>query len=379
MSLSPDGKIFGSPDKGFGQCTALECTRYADSADGFCHVHRHIRKYDGEKTSMMQVALAMRALNGNVPMVTWPYPRLHAMAGPLVQGQLTVVVANSGGGKTTFAFDVTRRWVERGVGVTVLPLETVPQEWRMGLAATMVGILPGDAWEIIHRAKGGDVNAFAQVKLLEGALVAQADGDWLKHFHCAEDSDVTVKGLDRAMGVAKDMGHLILLVDHIDHVGSDRDEITGRKASGIEMHHEVNDAVLKLAKIHRLHVVAMSQAKMGIGSADNRLLQYRRLSRDDIAYPSKKVHNASQILGLSRPLRYGLSGQTRKLARDGVISVQEALAPDRMDVNAIKLRHRGKNEGESIQLRFSGAQLHDLSASEVEHDVALALIDQGGK
>lgn len=331
-----------------------------------CRACAYLSTYDAALVTTRQVAHGIKLLKSSDQVLKWPWPALHELTGPLMRGHIAYVVAASGVGKTTLSLDMVRRWLKEGVGVTVLPLETTAQEWRLALAAIGAGMSHGDVFELVSRLIDGDAEAAGSLRLVEDIMMEQAaDPSLMKLLHVVDDQSVTVDGLDNAFTIAKAMGHKVVIIDHIDHVGAERDEATGRTANGLEAIKEVNNAVLALAKYHDICVVAMSQANMSVqGDGSNPLLRFQKLQMKHVLYNSMKVPNASQIIGVYRPLKPGLTRHEFALARDGSIEPMEVLAADRIGLNMMKLRHRGKNEQMTLEMAYINGTIRSLTEQE---------------
>ncbi len=364
--MSDLSRLFGKrTDGAHGQCTI--CTRRsAESESGHCRACAYLVAYNPALVTTKQVAHGIKLLKSSDQLLKWPWPSLHALTGPLMRGHIVYVVAASGVGKTTLSLDLIRKWLAEGVGVTVLPLETTAQEWRLSLAAITAGMNHGDVFEVVSRLIDGDASVAPTLKLVEDIMMEQAsDPAMLKLLHVVDDQQITVAGLDHAFAVAKSLGHKVVVIDHIDHVGADRDEDTGRTAGGLDAIKEVNNAVLALAKYHDIAVVAMSQANMSVqGDGTNPLLRFQKLQMKHVMYNSLKVPNATQIIGVYRPLKPGLTRHDFGLAREGAIEPMEVLAKDRIGLNMMKLRHRGKHEQMTLELAYVNGLIRELTMQE---------------
>lgn len=358
-------------EEAFGTCSKCK-RRSAEDASMLCRMCSYIMRYDSPTVTYHQVAGGIRLLRTSTQMVRWPWEQLHDLTGPIMLGTVTYVVAASGVGKTTFSLDLVRRWLMAGVGVSVLPLETTAQEWRMALAAIDEGLTHGDVFELVSRLHDGDPSVLETIKRVENRMAMQSDPGLMENLHVMDDQMVTVDVLDRAFTIAKGMGHRVVLIDHVDHVGADRDETTGRTSSGMEAVREVNNALLALAKYHDLAVIAMSQANQSImGDGTNPLLRFRKLQQNHIMYNSFKFPNAAQIIGIYRPLRVGLTRAMLAEAQSGVTDPLSVLAENRMGLNLMKLRHRGRNEQQTLELEFHNGVLRELSRQDREHETLI--------
>jgi hypothetical protein len=225
---------------------------------------------------------------------------------------------------------------------------------------------------MLEKADANDPASIQQSRALQDHVAAQAkddSGPWSSKLHVIGDPSVTLEGLDRAFALAKKAGHKVVVVDHIDQVGNDRDEFTGRVKSGMDAIREVNDGVLALSRLHKIAAVCTSQTNIGAhGDGLRALARYKPLGLRDVMYSSFKIKNATQIIGLYRPLLPGLSAEDFRLADERTIDPKDALAPGRMGVNMMKLRKHGEREGDKVELGYSRGQLRDLLPSELDSD-----------
>ena len=395
MGANEYSKLFATAKEtggGFGTCT--KCQRHSATSDaGLCRVCAYVSKYDPQKVSLSQIGKAVKQMRASDGFIRWPYSTLDQVAGPIPLGQVAYIVAATGIGKTTLSVDMVRRWVtgepmsdptnakqyvSRPTGVTVLPLETSPEDWRMSLAANMCGVNHGDVFEMIASLHDGDASVAPVLEQIEKAVFAQGtDPMLLKHLHVIDDETVTTENLGQAFAIAKAHGHQILVIDHIDQVGDEADPLTGRKARGLEAVEKINNAVLQYARAYKMVAICMSQANMSVqGDGTNPLLRFRKLELKHVMYHSYKIKNAAQIIGVFRPLSLGVTRHDFALAREGTIDPMEVLAPDRMGLNMMKLRHRGRNEQKTIDLAYVNGRIRDLTVHELEQDKIMRMTSE---
>ena len=354
----------------FGTCTLCQ-RRPALDAGGFCRACAHVQSYNVPLETTRQVAHAVRALNSTAELVRWPWASMDRIGGPFPLGSVNFVAAASGIGKTTWVLDFVRRMVEGGTGCTIIPTETSAPDFRIALGASVIGENHSDVWEWVARISEGDTVAESHRDRLAIALKLMApqhkddDQTWLQLCHVTDDEVVTLSALDKAFAVAKAMGHKIVIIDHGDLVEAEAHPLTGRMPSGLDAVREVNNAIMQLAKYHRLAAIVMCQANGSyLGDGSNPLMRYRPLSLKHLMYNSFKIPNATQIWGLYRPLSVSLDSHDAGLARASIIEARTLLKPHRMGVQSLKLRHRGQNEGESTEFVYANGRVRDLSNDE---------------
>ena len=371
-------RLYAPAGPTFGPCAV--CLRFkADKDDGLCRACRYLKTANPQLKATEQVGLAIKLLRRSDKVVRWPWAGLHEVGGLLPLKSVSFIAAGSGLGKTTFALDLVRRWVEQGVGVTVMTTETSPDEWRMSLAAISAGVPHGQLYDIFDEADRGNVDALQTLGHLERVVAVQATDDaWVERLAIVDDPEITMGAVHKAFALAQMRRHEVVLIDHIDHLGAERDEVSGRVSQGVEAAKQVNDALLELAKHYNVAVVAMSQLNANMTAHDrgNPLLRYAPPQLHDMLYSTMKVMIATQIFGLYRPLKPGLTPHDFRLAREGSIEPQEVLAPQRVGLRALKLRKRGHREGESVELAYVLGTLRDLTDDEKAQDVVRRSMQQ---
>lgn len=356
-----------------GRCATCR-RRPALVAGGQCRACAYVAEQRPDELALKQAGYAVKLLSSAQNVVRWPWPDLHDIGGPLRLGTVNYVAAYTGVGKTTFTLDLVRRWLEQGVGVTVLPLETTPDEWRLSLAACKVGIQHGSVHEIVAEVAEGNLERKGVLDALEAQLLIDAqDPTLLKNLFVVPDRRVNVESVDLAFAMAKSLHHKVVIIDHIDHVDG-ADQTMGRDG-GVKSIRDVNNAVLDLAKLHKLCVIAMSQLNASIEvDGSNPLARFAKPGLKHIAFNSLKIPNANQIWGIFRDIDPQVSRRDFALAREGAIPVQEVLMPWCTSLVALKLRDRGHREGEVANLWYRNGRLEPWTAWDKEQHRAQRLV-----
>jgi KaiC/GvpD/RAD55 family RecA-like ATPase len=358
----------------FGNCRVCR-RRPALDAKGLCVACDHVARQEPGVLAANQTALAMKLLRSAKNTIRWPWHTVDEIFGPLRLSTVNYVVAASGVGKTTFTLDLVRRWLAKGVGVTVLPLETDAADWRLALSAVEVGLQHGALHEMAAAQSAGDPQYDRELSLVANQLMTSgADPVRVKHLYVVPDRRVDTESVDKAFAVAAAMGHQVVIIDHIDHVESSGSGVSDNAA----VVRDVNNAVLDLAKYHQLCVIAMSQANASImGDGSNPLLRFQRPQIKHVAYNSLKVPNANQILGLFRDVDPATSRRDFAMAREGAIEPQQVLLPNCTSIAALKLRDRGQNEGRKVNLWYRNGQLLDWTDHDRQRDAAQRMLSEG--
>jgi hypothetical protein len=307
-------------------------------------------------------ALAVLDRPGEV-FVRWPYADVDTLAGPLAPGQVYYLAAASGGGKTTFVTGCVARWVELAVPVAVLPLESRPGEWRVSFACQSLGLAPGDALSgrlAIAEAAGHEWARVARQRIRDRLREMRRDPMYQERLYVADDTHVTPAGLRRAARHAREHGFRVLVVDHIDHVGS-----ADGTQSDLSVSRDVNHTLLEVAQTEELVLLPTSQLNASrVRGAKDKLAKYAPPTTQDLYMHTFKEHISAGILGLFRPLKPDVDPDTMAAVRAGLREPTEALEPWTMGVAAMKLRHDGSQEGRRAFLALEDGRPRDRTEAE---------------
>jgi KaiC/GvpD/RAD55 family RecA-like ATPase len=284
----------------------------------------------------------------------WPWPALDYMTGGMAKGDVWYVVAFSGNGKTTFLSSAVNRWLDVGKRVFVLPLETKPKRFRTYLACQRLGIKPGDALSGELRARNDPA-----IPVLEQELMKQAHRPWCDLLRVKGVPEITLPRFQRACEEAADMGADVLIVDHIDHVAA---------GDGTNLYAEsmkVNKAALQYAGDYGLTMLLASQLNTEAVKGQDHLAKFAPPREQHVKFGSHKREVATGMIGLFRPIRAPLSGESGddykaalRQARNGEGEPQKMLMPHTMGVVYMKDRNYG-TDGRKTLLAVQNGRVED--------------------
>lgn len=299
----------------------------------------------------------------------FPCPNLDALTGPVgVGGDLWFLVAVSGSGKTTMVTWAIEQWRLLGKKVFAMPLETSAKRFRTNLACMALANHPDPEYRLI--VDPGDVNSgewltFPDHDIIRKRLVeqyrAQSDEPYMNQVMVANDGAINVRNMERAFRRAYDFGADVIVVDHIDHISG------GRSGNAAAESKEVCHGALHMAKENNLRVLFTSQINFDLIRNPNRLAKYGPPQIQHLKYPTTKVEVATGIISLSRALvkagAYESQKEYRariKAAMDGEVPAHTVLDPTVTQVNATKLRNRGRNDGKAILMGYDRGHIRSL-------------------
>lgn len=267
--------------------------------------------------------------------VQMPWRVLHDTVGHgLLPYQLWAIAAASGHGKTTFAMNLVKAWVEQGKRVYVVPLEQPTDVMRVYLAALSLGL--STRYALANRWK--DLPPSAQ-GAIESELLRQEDEGELLHF---SDVDfLSVSGIPKVLAEARDFGADVVVIDHIHNIRSE-----GRHPAGEFV--TVCQTLYNFCKTQRIPVVAMAQ--MNRGTVRDRVRPYLPPDVESIQMGDVLRQVSSVVMGLFRPLADWVTRKDHQEIRLGT-PVKMYLKPNTMAAVVLKSRISG-DMGEITDLTY---------------------------
>lgn len=288
----------------------------------------------------------------------WPISGLGAITGPLgMGGDVWIVCAATGGGKTSFVASCIQRWARAGKRVYVMPLETEAHRFRTILACLDLEIHPGEALS-------GQLK-----KYVDGADQRRALIDAVRNphpnVHIDPQSRIDLRGLDHGLKQARRFDADVIVIDHIDHIGGGEESARNGESK------RVCNTLLDLAQANELLVLATSQLNMESMRGGDRLARYAPPQLNHLWMPGVKTQIATGIVGVFRPLRPRGENETAKefsaamgLAKAGIVEPHTMLMPATMGAVAMKLRNAGHLEGKRVLMPFRRGGIRDDSPLE---------------
>lgn len=311
-------------------CGAI-CESYEECARCAEHKHPFVETIDQVQDAILALERPAEAW------LRWPWPALDALTGGMASGDVWFVCADSGGGKTTFVASLVDEWFLAGKKVFVLPLETTANKFRTYWAAMRAKVHPGDLFsgDYLNRP-----NAAAIREAVRQELTWQHSDEPAASVRIKGVREITLARLGEAVREAKDFGADVVIVDHIDHVG------TEPGANAFQVTERVNKGALDLALRHDVLLLFTSQLNLETQRGNGDHLSKFQAPRDTHVFMgNEKRKVATGMLGLFRPIRAPKPGEDPKAyaealkrARQGE-GVVEMLEPNTMGVVNMKSRN----------------------------------------
>lgn len=287
----------------------------------------------------------------------FPWRALDDLVGGMPPGDLWYVGGFSGHGKTTFLTSLVLDWVEAGVAVYYMGLESQPKVLRTHFACKRLGY---DAGDLLSGAYLAWDNADLVRKQVAAEIhqMGMAGSDWRSRLMISPAKAVDEGRLRGEAMMAADCGVRVLVVDHVDH-------LEGDGGSLYEASVRANRALLDIAQEYGFLVIAATQFNLAAVRAA-RALKHVAPKDDYIKMGNHKREIASGVLGLYRPLK--LTGVDKKLLaafNAGHAEQQEVIEPFTMAVSLMKHRLYGAREGKRVYLGVDHGRVVDLPERDI--------------
>jgi hypothetical protein len=321
----------------------------SDESDEDMNARHLLHARDDQEQSRQVDAAVERLAVPESRLFRFPWKSVNRTVGPLVPGDVAMIAAASGNGKTEFVHNIAAAEVRAGRRVYLASLEVPTEATRLMFAARDCGKHPGTVLSFsdrpMTRASGADdwgLDVMAALQRQNLDLLRLAPYEVL-------DPKTIWEIGKTAAAVGADVG----IIDHIDHVN----ESGGLSTVGMSV--ATTDALHRVAKRFGLVVIATSQLNVH-GRAGDRFASYRPVQIEHIKYGGKKIEIASLVLGLFRPLDPNASAKDRKAVEDGSADDSTILEPNVVALNVLKSRSRGDAMGKRIKLRWDRGRILDL-------------------
>ncbi len=280
-----------------------------------------------------------------------PWASLYELTGPIAPGEIWMVGAFSGRGKTTFLTSLVDELLQRGDTVYYMGLESRPKMLRTYFAAYRKGYAPGEI-----------LSGTAKLHWPEWPSVrAEVKGEIDRMMRLGADSRLHVNGQPRivaeqlgaAFEEAASVGARLLVLDHIDQVQADR-------GNAYAVSRAVVETLEDLAKHYEIAVLVSTQLNNEVVKGDP-LAQLRPPLPHHVYMGGHKRHVVTGMLGIYRPIDPQARPEDIKAVKAGEAEPLSIATPNTMGIVCMKHRHFGNREGNRITLRVERGRVSESS------------------
>lgn len=265
---------------------------------------------------------------------TWNRPALDAITGPLLPGELWIILAREKNGKTSFITNAMVQFERQGHGVMYFGTEEQAAAAQLRYASIMTGHCPGD----ITAGEFGPEPEETKREIRD-ALRRIAKG----RTHFADATRPTIGDIRRAADEAVERKMSFLVLDHFSRlaVSEGRDKTAA-----------ITEAVRQIKEVTtqtQLRIVMMAQAKRGA----TQLAKYMPPPADGGLGTSALEQEANVLLGLYRPFKPGqFTASSVRQFESGMLSESDLLMPNTMGIKTLAHRRMGDLIGSKCHLHI---------------------------
>lgn len=306
------------------------------------------REPAAERSRHVSEALAdMERDMGAVPRFPWGV--LDRAAGELMPGDVWVISAKTGQGKTLFVVN----WVQAlmvGVvrtPVAVAPLEIAPKDFLKRLACLRADLDPAN----VLRNRWVDLPPDAPERF---ALELERLGypESLERLHVWDCPRMTRGQFVQLATRSASEGAKLIIVDHL---------LRMRHGSGENLFAEVSETVRVAKELAKeLDVTIVFTSQQGRSKDGDRLARFTPPDLSALKGAGTIEEEADAVLFLWRPLKPGLTKSDREAFREGAVSLKDLLEPNRMCVTVGKHRIEGEALGQQVVLHVARGRVTEL-------------------
>lgn len=281
------------------------------------------------------------------PVMTWPYVKLDALLGPILPGDVVVMGAATGNGKSTLISNLLD--ADKSNRFTICPLETKAWKFKVKMACLRLGY---DVAAVFQKRwdELGVPESVARTNLTR-EIRRLAESPDRERIRFVDAPELTVEQVESVMVEAADVGHRLVIVDHLHHMDHGR----GPRDEGIR-----RTMKRTKAKAEELDIAVLYTAQ--IGRPDKRDLR-RRFYPPDLAdlQGASAIEQVADIVAL---LFMPLSPTVKVADLDDVIMGQRefhtVFKSHTMGVKCAKHRLDGaRSRGQVAELDFRMGKITD--------------------
>lgn len=279
----------------------------------------------------------------------FPWPQLAAVAGPLCPGNLVIVAARTGNGKSLFLQNLFDRLICDGQGCVYIGLEQPASELRDKWACLRADIRPALVMAP-QPEEYGTLEWQRAMDLVQVELKWQRTQEIRELAHFAGTRKINAHGLRKWTEWGVDLGCGVVIVDHVDRI---------EHGPGKNSFHEVSETIRmakELAIKHRIVMLLASQ----VSRPGDQMEQFIPPSLHNLRGAGTKEEEADTVLGVYRPLRANITEPELKRARQGLAEKSLVYQPGVMAVTVLKHRLDGPVAGKIVKLAVKHQRVTDL-------------------
>lgn len=219
-------------------------TKIQHQLDGL--LHQQVSKSDDSFTNQLDISakIFFNTANGQVSGYSTGIKALDHLCGGLVDGELTIVGARPGQGKSALVVSLMRNLAKQGVGCGLFSLEMTKHELVQRLASQ-------ESQVFAFRIKQGDLNQYDRTSLAESIKRMKS---WNIRIH--DEGNLNISNIKAKATIWKNkFGIKVIFIDYIGLINS----VNPKETNRVNVVSEISRGLKLLAKDLQMPIVALSQ------------------------------------------------------------------------------------------------------------------------
>lgn len=279
----------------------------------------------------------------------FPWSALATLSGPMCPGELILIAARTGGGKSLFLQNLFDHLITSGRCGLYAGLEQSPIVLRNKWACLRAGVDPRLVLAPRPDEEGTEHHVDA-VKRVMAELEWQMLGPIREAAHFSSSRRIDAAGLRRWTTWAVNRGAEFVIVDHIDRI---------QHGEGKNAFHEISETV-RLAKELAVEFGIVMLVASQVGRPNDPVEAFMPPALHNLRGAGTKEEEADTVFGIYRPLRPDVAEKEIKKVRLGMANTDTIVEPGQMGVRVLKHRLDGSAMGRSVRLSVHHGRITDL-------------------
>ncbi len=280
----------------------------------------------------------------------FPWPSLADVTGPMCPGDLVMVAARTGNGKSLFLQNLFDALVVGGLAGLYVGLEQSPSALRRKWACIRADVRPSLVMATKKHEYGTPTYLDAR-SLVEKQIAWQRAEPIRSLAHFSGARRINAQGMRAWVEWAVKYNCRFVVIDHIDRV---------QHGNGANAFHELSETIRlakELAVEHRIVMLLASQ----VGRPSDALEMFMPPSLHNMRGAGTKEEEADTVLGIYRPLKKTAKQEQMTAVRQGLAERETVIEPNAMGVMVLKHRLDGVIAGKSIILGVQHQRVMEMA------------------
>ncbi len=280
----------------------------------------------------------------------FPWKSLADVTGPMCPGDLVMIAARTGNGKSLFLQNVFDALVVGGLAGLYVGLEQTASALRRKWACIRSDVRPSLVMATKPHEYGTPTYTDARA-LVEKQIAWQRAEPIRSLAHFSGARRINSDGMRAWTEWAANLGCKFVMIDHIDRV---------QHGNGSNSFHELSETIRRAKELAVEYGIVMLMASQ-VGRPSDALEMFMPPSLHNMRGAGTKEEEADTVLGVYRPLKTSATQQQMTAVRQGLADRDTVIEPNAMGVMVLKHRLDGVIAGKSVILNVHHQRVTDMA------------------